>query len=287
MSYITGTTQLLGVIGDPIKHSLSPVMHNAALQEMGENYVYVPFSIKAKDLPTAIAGFETIGVKGFSITIPHKLEIMPLLCEITETAKLVGAVNTVWQTETGWKGTNTDVAGFLAPLKALSYDWSQITPIILGNGGAARAVVVGCVELGCPEIHIVGRDPKKLAEFQNSWLNLSTKINIFTLEKLSTLIPQTQLLVNTTPVGMYPKIDESPVESRVLEKLATRAIAYDLIYIPNPTQFLAQARQKGAMIIDGLEMLVQQGAIALEIWTGKKPPIEIMRQSLKKHLKLD
>ncbi|GFE68322.1 shikimate dehydrogenase [Chroococcus sp. FPU101] len=287
MTYITGTTQLLGVIGDPIKHSLSPVMHNAALQEMGENYVYVPFSIKAKDLKTAIAGFETIGVKGFSVTIPHKLEIMPLLCEITKTAKLVGAVNTVWHTETGWKGTNTDVAGFLAPLKTLSHDWSQITPIILGNGGAARAVVVGCVELGCPEIHIVGRNLQKLAEFQNSWANLSSKVNIFTPDQLPELIPQTQLLVNTTPVGMYPKTDESPVELRVLEKLATGAIAYDLIYTPNPTQFLAQARQKGAIIIDGLEMLLQQGAIALEIWTKKKPPIEIMRQSLKKHLKLN
>jgi shikimate dehydrogenase len=287
MNYITGTTQLLGVIGDPIKHSLSPVMHNAALQEMELDYVYIPFSIKAKDLPTAIAGMTAIGVKGFSVTIPHKLDIIPLLYEITETAKLVGAVNTVWHTETGWKGTNTDVAGFLAPLKALSYDWSQITPIILGNGGAARAVVVGCVELGCPEIHIVGRDPNKLAEFQNSWINLPSKINLFTPDQLPALLPQTQLLVNTTPVGMHPKIDESPVESRVLEKLKTGAIAYDLIYTPNPTQFLAQARQKGAIIVDGLEMLIQQGAIALEIWTKKKPPIEIMRKSLKKHLKID
>lgn len=287
MKNITGTTQLLGVIGDPIKHSLSPVMHNAALQEMGENYVYVPFSIQAKNLKTAIAGFETIGVKGFSVTIPHKLEIISLLSEITETAQLVGAVNTVWKTETGWNGTNTDVAGFLAPLKALSYDWSQITPIILGNGGAARAVVVGCAELGCPEIYIVGRNLQKLTEFQNSWTNLTSKIKIFPPDQLPNLLPQTKLLVNTTPVGMYPKIDESPVESGVLEQLPPEAIAYDLIYTPNPTQFLIQARQKGAIIIDGLEMLIWQGAIALEIWTGKEPPIEVMRQSLRKHLKID
>lgn len=287
MDYLTGATQILGVIGDPIEHSLSPVMHNAALKALGLNYVYIPFQIKSKDLKTAIAGFAAIGVKGFSVTIPHKLEIIPLLSEVSQTAKLVGAVNTVWHTETGWHGTNTDVAGFLAPLKTLSYDWSQITPVILGNGGAARAVVVGCAELGCQEIHVVGRDPQKLEIFKHNWANLSSKVNVFTQEQLPDLLPQTQLLVNTTPVGMYPKIAHSPVDPEVLEKLSVGAIAYDLIYTPNPTQFLQQAQQKRAMLIDGLEMLVQQGAYALKIWTKKEPPVEIMRQSLKKHLKIE
>ncbi|PSF37776.1 shikimate dehydrogenase [Aphanothece hegewaldii CCALA 016] len=287
MNQITGATQLLGVIGDPISHSLSPVMHNAALEALGLNYVYVPFQIKPQNLKTAIAGFAVIGVKGFSVTIPHKLDIIPLLSQVSQTAKLVGAVNTVWYTETGWCGTNTDVAGFLAPLKTLSYDWSQITPVILGNGGAARAVVVGCTQLGCPEINIVGRDPEKLELFKHTWNNLSSKINIYLPEQLPELLPQTQLLVNTTPVGMYPKIDQSPIEAKILEKLAAGAIAYDLIYTPNPTQFLQKARQQGAIIIDGLEMLVKQGAFALKIWTEKEPPIEIMERSLKKYLKID
>lgn len=287
MDYLTGATQILGVIGDPIAHSLSPVMHNAALKALGLNYVYVPFQIKPKDLKIAIAGFEAIGIKGFSVTIPHKLEIIPLLSEVSQIAQLVGAVNTVWHTETGWHGTNTDVLGFLAPLKTLSYDWSQITPVILGNGGAARAVVVGCAELGCREIHVVGRDPQKLAEFQDSWANLSSKVNVFTQEQLPDLLPQSQLLVNTTPVGMYPKIGDTPVSAKVLEKLSHLAIAYDLIYTPNPTQFLIQAQQNSAIVMNGLEMLVQQGAYALKIWTKKEPPVEIMRQSLKKHLKIE
>jgi shikimate dehydrogenase len=283
---ITGTTKLLGVIGDPVEHSLSPVMHNAALTELGLNYVYVPFHIKPKDLATAIAGLESIGVRGFSVTIPHKLEIIPLLSQVSQTAQLVGAVNTVWHTETGWQGTNTDVAGFLAPLRVLSYDWSQITPVILGSGGAARAVIVGCSELGCPEIQIVGRDPKKLENFKHSLANITNKINISTWEQLPDLLPETRLLVNTTPVGMSPHIDRSPIEPQMLEKLAAGAIAYDLIYTPNPTQFLRQCHQQGAIVIDGLEMLVQQGAVALQIWTGKEPPVAIMRQSLKEHLKM-
>lgn len=287
MDYITGTTKLLGVIGDPIGHSLSPVMHNAALKELGLNYVYVPFRIEPQDLRTAIAGFAAIGVEGFSVTIPHKLEIIPLLSEVSRTAQLVGAVNTVWHTETGWHGTNTDVAGFLAPLKDLPYDWSRIVPVILGNGGAARAVVVGCSELGCPEINIVGRELEKLEQFKDSWADLPGKINIFTGAQLPDLLPATQLLVNTTPVGMSPLIEQSPVELEVLERLPSGAIAYDLIYTPNPTQFLLQAKQKNAIIVDGLEMLVEQGALALKIWTGKEPSRETMRQALKKHLKID
>ena len=141
---ILGTTKLLGVIGDPVKHSFSPLMHNAAITELGADFVYLAFPITAADLKTALDGFRAIDLKGFSITIPHKQAIMEHLEAIAPEAEMVGAVNTVWQTETGWQGTNTDVAGFIAPLKKLDKDWSSVSPVILGNGGAARAVVVGC-----------------------------------------------------------------------------------------------------------------------------------------------
>jgi shikimate dehydrogenase len=288
MQLITGKTKLLGVIGDPVEHSLSPVMHNAAIAQLGIDYVYLPFPIKGKDLERAIAGFEAIGVVGFSITIPHKQAIIPLLSEVSQTAKMVGAVNTVWRTEAGWSGTNTDIEGFLAPLKTLALNWQQITPVILGNGGAARAVVVGCAEMGCPKICVVGRDRTKLEQFKQSWTNspLQAALSVHEWSELAGLVSQTKLLVNTTPVGMYPKGNESPVDAEIIQKLSADAIAYDLIYTPNPTQFLRQAKEQGAIAIDGLEMLVQQGAAALKIWLQQSVPVEIMRRSLRQYLKL-
>ena len=150
---ITGTTKLLAVIGNPIGHSLSPIIHNAAIEHLDLDYRYVAFAIAPEDLTTALAGFAAIGVVGCSVTIPHKQAIIPLLTEITPLAQAVGAVNTVYKTPTGWQGTNTDVAGFVSPLAAIERDWGQTTAVILGNGGAARAVVAGCHQLGCGEIH--------------------------------------------------------------------------------------------------------------------------------------
>jgi shikimate dehydrogenase len=171
MQLITGTTKLLGVIGDPIEHSLSPVMHNAAIAHLGVDYVYLPLPVKTADLGVAIGGFNAIGLQGFSITIPHKQAILSFLTEVSSVAKVVGAVNTVWRTDAGWSGTNTDVEGFIAPLQAYNRDWSQTMPLILGHGGAARAVVVGLTQLGCTEIHIVGRDVQRLSQFQQSWVD--------------------------------------------------------------------------------------------------------------------
>lgn len=282
MQAIQGTTQLLGVIGYPVKHSLSPVMHNAAIAHLGLDYVYLPFPIKPENLETAIAGFAAIDLVGFSITIPHKQAIIPLLSEITPTAQAIGAVNTVWRTDTGWKGTNTDVAGFIAPLQALNRDWSQATATILGNGGAARAVVAGCLELEFAKIHLVGRNWQKLEAFQRSWNTVAPtpSLEIHLWENLEQLLPETTLLVNTTPVGMHPQVDNSPVDRALMEKLPPTAIAYDLIYTPKPTLFLKQAASVGITTFDGLEMLFQQGAEALQLWLGQPVPVDIMRQSL-------
>ncbi|OKH18329.1 shikimate dehydrogenase [[Limnothrix rosea] IAM M-220] len=283
---ILGTTQLLGVIGNPVKHSFSPLMHNAAIAELGADYVYLAFPIAADDLKTALDGFKAIDLKGFSITIPHKQAIMQYLEAIAPEAQMVGAINTVWQTETGWQGTNTDVAGFIAPLKKLDKDWSTISPVILGNGGAARAVVVGCHQLGCPQIHVVGRNPDKLADFTQSWQGtpLENKLQTHLWGDLKRLIPNTKFLVNSTPVGMHPHTDASPVTPELMATLSTDSIAYDLIYTPSPTQFLKLAQDQGAEIFDGLEMLVQQGAIALEKWLAQSVPVDTMRNAFMKHL---
>lgn len=277
MQQIQGTTKLLGVIGYPVEHSLSPAMHNAAIAHLNLDYVYLPFPIEPDDLETAIAGFAAIGLVGFNITIPHKQAIVPLLSEISPAAKAVGAVNTVWRKDGGWWGTNTDVTGFISPLQDDRRDWHQSIAVILGNGGAARAVVAGCMELGFGEIHVIGRSQQKLAEFQRSW---DDSLQVHTWEVLPQLLPSTSLLVNTTPIGMHPGVDESPVDLRVMEMLPKGAIAYDLIYTPNPTKFLQQAQAVGAEAIDGLEMLIQQGAAALQLWLQQPVPVEIMRQTL-------
>ncbi|UBF29389.1 shikimate dehydrogenase [Kovacikia minuta CCNUW1] len=283
---ITGKTKLLGVIGHPVEHSLSPIMHGAAIAHLGVDYVYIPLPVKPEDLKQAVDGFAVIGLQGFNITIPHKQAILPLLAEVSSIARAVGAVNTVWRTETGWNGTNTDVEGFLSPLQELGRDWTQANVVVLGNGGAARAVVAGCAQLGCAEIQVVGRDDQKLENFLHSWMNSSLSVNlqVHTWNNLPELLPDTTLLVNTTPIGMSPHLDRSPLNPSEVELLSADVIAYDLIYTPRPTLFLQQAKQRGAIAIDGLEMLIQQGAAALKIWLQQPVPVEVMRQSLQEHL---
>jgi shikimate dehydrogenase len=323
---IQGTTKLLGVIGHPIAHSLSPAMHNAAISHLGVDFVYLPFPVKPEDLKAALAGFAAIDLRGFSITIPHKQAILPLLAEVSPIARAIGAVNTVYRTDKGWCGTNTDVEGFLAPLQTPptppyqggtkdmisrlesddmavesdpppyqggargGSDWSQKVAVILGNGGAARAVVAGCAQLGCAEIHVVGRNAQNLAEFQQSWVNSPMPVQnlqAHSWDNLSMLIAQADLLVNTTPVGMHPHGEKSPVSAAALDRLTAGAIVYDLIYTPNPTQFLKDAQLRGAIPVDGLEMLVQQGAAALKIWLDTESvPVDVMRQALRQHLGL-
>ncbi|MEH2456172.1 shikimate dehydrogenase [Nostoc sp.] len=287
---ITGKTKLLGVIGHPVEHSRSPVMHNAAIAHLGLDYVYLPFPIAPENLEIAIAGFAAIGVVGFNVTIPHKQAIIPILSEITPLAQAIGAVNTVSRQNNKWVGTNTDIEGFIAPLQTTyKQDWSQKVAVILGNGGAARAVVAGCHQLGFAKIYVLGRNVEKLQAFCDSWSNspIEENLQVGTWDELAKLIPQADLLVNTTPIGMYPKVDESPLSADEIKNLPPGAIAYDLIYIPKPTQFLEQAEKQGAIAIDGLEMLVQQGVAALKIWLQQETiPVEVMRQALREHLGL-
>ncbi|NJL78280.1 MAG: shikimate dehydrogenase [Richelia sp. SM2_1_7] len=284
---ITGTTKLLGVIGHPVEHSLSPLMHNAALAKLGLNYVYLPFPIEPQNLAKALDGFAAIGVVGFNATIPHKQAIIPLLSEIEPIAQAVGAVNTVVRKNHRWIGTNTDVEGFIAPLQLLDRDWSQITAVVLGNGGAARAVVAGCTQLGCASVHVVGRNLQKLVEFRNSWQDspLVVNLQIHQWDALPKIIDRANLLINTTPIGMYPQIENSPLEPELFAHLPKGVIVYDLIYTPSPTKFLQYAQTTGVIAIDGLEMLVQQGAAALKIWLQRETvPVDVMRQTLQQQL---
>jgi shikimate dehydrogenase len=278
MSRIKGTTKLLGVIGHPIAHTLSPAMHNAAIEYLGLDYIYLPFPIAPAQLAIALDGFAAMGVVGLSVTIPHKQAVIPHLAKISDLAQAVGAVNTLRWTEAGWEGTNTDVAGFISPLQAMQRDWSREVAVVLGNGGAARAVVAGCHQLGFREIWVVGRNRTNLEEFQASWTSVNCQTYLW--EELPSLINQASLLVNTTPIGMHPQTGDSPVSGELMDRLPSQAIIYDLIYTPHPTELLKLATARGATTIDGIEMLVQQGSVAFEWWLDRQAPVAIMRQAL-------
>jgi shikimate dehydrogenase len=284
---VTGATQLLGVIGCPIEHSLSPVMHNAAIATLSQDrlsHIYVPLHIAPEHLEQAIEGLAAAGFQGFNVTIPHKQTIMPLLCDISPVAQAAGAVNTVWRTDRGWAGTNTDIQGFLAPLLSLLHDGSTRTVTLLGSGGAARAVIAACTQLEGAIVQVVGRNLERLENIKADFSTLPLNIQTFPWSALSSILAQTDLLVNTTPMGMYPLMDQSPVPATMLMQLPKTAIVYDLIYTPNPTQLLQQAQDLGYQTIHGLEMLVQQGAAALEIWLNQPVPIETMRAAAQAQL---
>jgi shikimate dehydrogenase len=295
MIEIAGSTQLLGVIGCPIEHSLSPVLHNAALIFRGMalghtalEYVYVPLKVEPRNLEAALLGMAALGWCGFNVTIPHKQAVIPYLQQVSPLAQTVGAVNTVWRQDDTWMGTNTDVHGFLAPLLAYGIDWRTIDVCILGGGGASRAVIAGCAQLGCQNIHVIGRDLSKLRILQQSLLNTELKlaIQVHDWQSLSKLLPNTELLVNTTPVGMHPQVHESPLQAAEVALLPTQAIVYDLIYTPRPTALLTLAQKHGCTVLDGLEMLIYQGAAAFEIWVGEAPSISTMQQAAIARLKL-
>jgi shikimate dehydrogenase len=288
MIQITGNTKLLGIIGCPIEHSLSPVIHNAALADRAQTlnhtsleYVYMPLRVEPTDLDSALIGMMALGYQGFNVTIPHKQAIRLYLQDISPLAQAVGAVNTVIRQNDQWVGTNTDVEGFLSPLKALNRDWKTLEVCILGCGGSARAVIAGAHQLGCAVIHVVGRDRLKLQALQESLLqsHLPVSVQIHEWSALSSLLPQVHLVVNTTPLGMYPKVDASPLEDKAIALLSPDAIVYDLIYTPRPTRLLTLAQQQGYLTIDGLEMLIQQGAAGFKRWTGDAPSIAVMRRA--------
>lgn len=280
---LDGKTQILGVIGSPISHSLSPLMHNAALTALGLNWIYLPLEIPITNLAHAYQGLKSIqNLQGFNLTIPHKQQIIDHLDQITPIAQAIGAVNTVKRTPQGWIGTNTDAPGFLIPLQSLQRDWHNTTVIILGNGGAAKAVVAACLQLNCRKIHLIGRNPSHLNQFITQTPH--PHLTPHPWSELETLLPEATLLINTTPIGMAPNPDQTPLTPHQINQLPPQAIIYDLIYNPRPTLLLQQAQNRHLTTIDGLTMLIHQGALALEFWLERPAPIAIMTKALTTHL---
>lgn len=279
---ITAHTALVGVLGDPVRHSLSPVMHNAALAELGLDWVYLALPTPAHQLEIVAGGLAAIGCRGLNVTIPHKQAVARLCRQLTPLAEQVGAVNTLVPLEGGgWLGTNTDVEGFLAPLR--DHGWQGTRAVVLGCGGSARAVVAGLVELGCGEILLAGRRPEALSALVTDCRSWAPQLRAIAWADLDSQLDSSALVVNCTPVGMHSGTDpgaaeQCPLSAAQLDLLPATATVYDLIYVPRPTALLTGADARGCRAIDGLEMLVQQGAAALRLWSGAAAvPVAAMR----------
>jgi len=285
---INSKTSFLALIGNPVNHSLSPIMQNAALKHLGLDLVYLAFPCKDEDFNATINSLKKINCKGLNITIPFKEKVFNLCSEVSPIAKKIKAINTLKLNKNNeWSGTNTDVSGFIYPLN--KYNLRDKKGIVLGSGGAARAAIQGLLELKLSEINVISRNSQSL---QNILIDFSndTKINgiIYNNNKNKYLIENSDVIVNSTPVGMKNKSNNYnllPFGNNFWESLKSNTIIYDLIYNPRPTALLKFGLEKNCITIDGLEMLVAQGAKSLSYWTnGLEVPIEVMKESLKNSL---
>ena len=265
--------QVFGLLGNPVAHSLSPAMHRAAFQAMGLEAEYVAFQVV--DLPSAIAGLRGLGLRGASVTIPFKEQVIPLLDQVDEVAVKIGAVNTILNSGGRLTGHNTDWAGFLNALSS-QVEIRGESFAILGGGGAARAAAYGIMSSGGRAI-ILNRDPQRARKVGRELGCLCHP-----LERLGEV--QAQVLINTTPVGMSPREGESPVSREILRKFK---LVMDVVYNPVRTRLLREAQEEGALTITGVEMFVQQGADQIRLWTHMEPPLEVMRQVVLGHLEQD
>ena len=285
---INSKTSFLALIGNPVEHSLSPIMHNAAIKFLELDLVYLAIPCKSEDFQIVINALKKINCKGLNITIPFKEKAFNLCDEISTIAKKVKAINTLKVNQNfEWSGTNTDIDGFIYPIKELNLKGKK--SIIIGSGGAARSAVQGLTDLKLSEIIVISRNESGLKNFLNDFKNFkSVKGCLANNKNTNDLINQADLIINTTPIGMKnygASSDELPFGKEFWCSLNSKSIVYDLVYNPRITKLLKLSENKGCRIIDGSEMLVAQGARSLSYWTGINDiPIEVMKQSIKKYL---
>jgi shikimate dehydrogenase len=285
---IDGHTQLVGLIGWPVEHTFSPAMHNAAFDALGLNWRYIPLPVRPGQVEAAVRGLPALGFRGANVTVPHKQAVMPALDSIAPGATAVGAVNTLvinWSEDARplIEGHNTDVSGFAGALKHGGFDAEAKSAVVVGAGGAARAVVFGLLDSGAREILIFDLDFQRAEALVSDFASMSLVLKRaqdllhavpLTTEVLVESVRAADLLVNATPMGMWPHEDGSiwpegaPIPSRLT--------VFDLVYNPSETHLLRRARESGAGAVGGLDMLVRQGAKAFEMWTGRAAPVEVM-----------
>ncbi|HAJ33356.1 MAG TPA: shikimate dehydrogenase [Candidatus Atribacteria bacterium] len=282
---INGKTKTIGLIGENIENSLSPFIHNQIIIKYSLDFCYLPFQVKEADLNKAIQGIKALNIKGVNVTFPYKEKVIEFLDEVKESARRIGAVNTIVNNKGNLTGYNTDLIGFKKSLQDNGkFVIKEKNAVILGAGGAARGVIYTLLEEGIEEISIFNRTLKKAKKIKQDFSPFfpQSNINIFSFEQdnIKNKIKEANLLVNATSIGMVCQIDNTPLSDEKL--FHPNLLVYDLIYHPVKTLFLKQAERAGAKIINGLPMLVYQGIESFYLWTGLKPDgeeiLEIVRQ---------
>ncbi|WNF37684.1 shikimate dehydrogenase [Bacillaceae bacterium IKA-2] len=275
--------KLFGLLGHRIGHSMSPLMQNDAFYQLGYPGHYHAFDVSSDQLKDTVAAIRVLNISGFNVTIPHKVAIIEFLDEIDEEARIIGAVNTVANIDGRLIGYNTDGRGYLSSLlKVIEKPLAQSQVLVIGAGGAARAVVTAIMNSGVSRMTIANRTIEKAASIKENYQQYKRgNINILTLKEAEAIIGTYDIIINTTSVGMSPNTDEIPID---LENIKTRVILSDLIYNPIWTKWLRLGEEKGAIIHNGVGMFVEQGALAFQKWTGQVPDTEKMTRIVMKKL---
>jgi len=264
------------IIGDPIDHSLSPAIHNAAFSSLGLNCSYISFRVQEGQLKNSLDSLRAINIGGFNVTMPHKVRVLEYVDQYDKTVELVGAANTVKNEDGKFCAYNTDVLGFIKPLRQRGIDFSGFEVTILGAGGAARAVAVALAsERGIANINIFNRNTNRSKELANLLKKLGLKSSIVSSDNIQNIASKSNLIINTTPLGM--KDEQSLIKSSSIRK---DAIVYDIVYKPINTNLLESARTAGAKVVYGYEMLLEQAIASFKIWFQRDPPIEPMKKVL-------
>lgn len=274
---INGKTGLLCLIGDPVEHSLSPMMHNLSFERLGLNCVYLAFRVTKERLETVVEGFRAIGVRGFNVTTPLKKAIVVFLDKLNPNAAKIGAVNTVLNDHGEFIGFNTDGLGVVRALESRGLKIDGLNIVLIGAGSAGRAIAYAFSETPC-SLTILNRTAEKarsLAEELSEGL-AEVSWKPLTMDSLAECVPRADILVNATSIGMKPMDMETPVPKRFLRR---GMVVFDIVYNPLETRLLKEAKKVGALTLDGLEMLLHQGIEAFKIWFGLEPPKELLKKA--------
>lgn len=281
---IKGSTNIVGLIGHPVEHSFSPPMHNAAFEELGMDWAYVAFDVDPNNLKSAIDGAKSLNIKGFNVTIPHKINVMDYLDEIDEVASLIGAVNTI--DFNNMKGYNTDGIGAVKAIEEVT-SIKNSNVVVAGAGGASRAISFYVAKYGADSLTILNRNIQKAQDLAGDVeaSDLIDEVGSNSISNISSYLDDADILIDTTPLGMHPHIDDEPVA--IADNMHEDLTVFDAVYNPNETVLLKEAIKAGAKPVYGIKMLLYQGAESFEIWTGKKAPVDVMEEALRKTLNLE
>ena len=275
---ISGKTKLMGLIGNPVEHTLSPVIHNTIAETMNESMVYVAFPV-ADDIESAVKGAYALGIQGMNITVPYKSDAIPFLADLDKEAEIIGAVNTLVRTENGYKGYNTDLPGLYRAILSEGIEVKGSRVIIVGAGGAARAAAFMCAFNGAERVVILNRTVEKAERIAEEVKDKTgfTAIEVKSISDYNSIEGEGYLVLQATKVGLYPKTEESPITDEAFFKKA--AVVYDLIYTPQQTMFMQLAAKQGVAAYNGLKMLLYQGVSAYEMWNQVSVPEEVVEKA--------